>query len=127
MPSVSRKKGTGHDRSIPELPDDMNCRFKHGCEVSCRHRPVQACSALAIRRLRTEQRRDRFLPASTGVSSPYGTLTVFRQNSLTLDAVFAYDPMGASYAFSPIGWPRIPCGGGKAGEGGVRRRGNAVG
>src|SRR5713101_7066518 len=30
-----------------------------------------------------------------GVSSPYGTLTVFRQNSLTLDAVFAYDPMGA--------------------------------
>jgi predicted porin len=35
-----------------------------------------------------------------GVSSPYGTLTVFRQNSLTLDAVFAYDPMGASYAFA---------------------------
>jgi predicted porin len=34
-----------------------------------------------------------------GVSSPYGTLTVFRQNSLTLDAVFAYDPMGAWYAF----------------------------
>src|SRR5882757_10054714 len=39
-----------------------------------------------------------------GVSSPtYGTLTVFRQNSLTLDAVFDYDPFGASYAFSPIG------------------------
>ena len=35
-----------------------------------------------------------------GVSSPHGTLTVFRQNSLTLDAVFAYDPMGASYAFT---------------------------
>jgi predicted porin len=35
-----------------------------------------------------------------GVSSPtYGTLTVFRQNSLTLDAVFDYDPFGASYAF----------------------------
>src|SRR3979490_456384 len=47
-----------------------------------------------------------------GVSSPYGTLTVFRQNSLTLDAVFAYDPMGASYAFSPIGWQGITCGGG---------------
>ncbi|MDB5604507.1 MAG: porin [Bradyrhizobium sp.] len=45
-----------------------------------------------------------------GVSSPYGTLTVFRQNSLTLDAVFAYDPMGASYAFSPIGWQGITCG-----------------
>jgi predicted porin len=47
-----------------------------------------------------------------GVSSPYGTLTVFRQNSLTLDAIFAYDPMGASYAFSPIGWQGITCGGG---------------
>ena len=45
-----------------------------------------------------------------GVSSPYGTLTIFRQNSLTLDAVFAYDPMGASYAFSPIGWQGITCG-----------------
>jgi predicted porin len=45
-----------------------------------------------------------------GVSSPYGTLTVFRQNSLTLDAVFAYDPMGASYAFSPIGFQGITCG-----------------
>src|SRR5260370_15846464 len=45
-----------------------------------------------------------------GVSSPYGTLTVFRQNSMTLDAVFAYDPMGASYAFSPIGWQGITCG-----------------
>src|ERR1700731_1916339 len=45
-----------------------------------------------------------------GVSSPYGTLTVFRQNTLTLDAVFAYDPMGASYAFSQIGYQGITCG-----------------
>jgi predicted porin len=45
-----------------------------------------------------------------GVSSPYGTLTVFRQNTLTLDAVFAYDPMSASYAFSPIGFQGITCG-----------------
>jgi predicted porin len=48
-----------------------------------------------------------------GVSSPtYGTLTVFRQNSLTLDAVFDYDPFGASYAFSPIGFQGTTCGGG---------------
>jgi predicted porin len=39
-------------------------------------------------------------------------LTVFRQNSLTLDAVFDYDPFGASYAFSPIGFQGITCGGG---------------
>jgi predicted porin len=43
-------------------------------------------------------------------SSTYGTLTVFRQNSLTLDGVLAYDPMGGSYAFSPIGWQGITCG-----------------
>ena len=48
-----------------------------------------------------------------GLSSPtYGTLTVFRQNSLTLDAVFDYDPFSASYAFSPIGYQGITCGGG---------------
>src|ERR1700731_398816 len=48
-----------------------------------------------------------------GVSSPtYGTLTVFRQNSLTLVAVFDYDPLGASYGFSPIGFQGITCGGG---------------
>jgi predicted porin len=52
-----------------------------------------------------------------GVSSPtYGTLTVFRQNSLTLDAVFDYDPFGASYAFSPIGFQGITCGGGNTGN-----------
>jgi predicted porin len=46
-----------------------------------------------------------------GVSShAYGTLTVFRQNSLTLDGVLAYDPMGGSYAFSPIGYQGITCG-----------------
>jgi predicted porin len=40
-----------------------------------------------------------------GLSSPtFGTLTFGRQNSLTLDGVNSYDPMGGSYAFSPIGW-----------------------
>ena len=29
-------------------------------------------------------------------------LTVFRQNALTLDAVYDYDPLSGSYAFSPI-------------------------
>ena len=48
-----------------------------------------------------------------GVSSPtYGTLTVFRQNALTYDGVLEYDPMGGSYAFSPIGFQGITCGGG---------------
>lgn len=48
-----------------------------------------------------------------GLSSPtYGTLTVFRQNALTYDAVLDYDPMGGSYAFSPIGYQGITCGGG---------------
>jgi predicted porin len=40
-----------------------------------------------------------------GLSSPrYGTITFGRQNSLTLDGVIAYDPQGASNAFSVIGY-----------------------
>ena len=40
-----------------------------------------------------------------GVSSTtFGTVTVGRQNSLTLDGVNSYDPMGGSYAFSVIGF-----------------------
>ena len=34
----------------------------------------------------------------------YGTLTVGRVYSLSLDAINSYDPMGGSYAFSPIGY-----------------------
>lgn len=48
-----------------------------------------------------------------GVSSDtYGTLTFFRQNALTSDGVLAYDPMGGSYAFSPIGFSGTVAGGG---------------
>jgi predicted porin len=40
-----------------------------------------------------------------GVSSPtWGTLTFGRQNTPETDAINAYDPMGASYAFSLIGY-----------------------
>jgi predicted porin len=43
--------------------------------------------------------------AYAGVSSPvYGTVTVGRQNSLLLDNVVKYDPMGGSYAFSFVGY-----------------------
>jgi predicted porin len=45
-------------------------------------------------------------------SAKYGTLTVGRQNSLELDGVNAYDPMGGSYAFSVIGWQGTAVGGG---------------
>ena len=40
-----------------------------------------------------------------GVSNAtFGTLTVGRVTSLTLDGVIAYDPMGGSYAFSALGY-----------------------
>jgi predicted porin len=40
-----------------------------------------------------------------GISNPtYGTLTVGRVNSLSLDGIIDYDPMGAAFAFSVIGW-----------------------
>jgi predicted porin len=42
----------------------------------------------------------------------WGTLTFGRQNSLTLDGVNSYDPMGGAYAFSPIGFSgKVPGGG----------------
>lgn len=48
-----------------------------------------------------------------GVSSEtFGTLTFFRQNALTLDGIFAYDPMGGAYAFSAIGFSSFNCGAG---------------
>jgi predicted porin len=48
-----------------------------------------------------------------GFSSPtFGTLTFGRQNSLTLDAVIAYDPLSASNAFSLIGFAGMTPGGG---------------
>jgi predicted porin len=41
--------------------------------------------------------------AFIGVSNKtYGTLTAGRVNSLSLDAINSYDPMGGSYAFSPL-------------------------
>ncbi len=44
-------------------------------------------------------------PAYGGVSNPFfGTVTVGRQQSLELDAIGNYDPMGLSYAFSLIGY-----------------------
>lgn len=48
-----------------------------------------------------------------GVSSDVlGTLTIFRVNALTLDAISAYDPMGGSYAFSALGFSSSNCGAG---------------
>jgi hypothetical protein len=46
-----------------------------------------------------------------GVSPPtYGTLSVFRQTTLTFYGIITYDPMGSSYAFSPIGFSGTTCG-----------------
>jgi predicted porin len=48
-----------------------------------------------------------------GLSSPtYGTLTIGRNNSLTLDQILGYDPMGGSFAFSPLGFSGTWVGGG---------------
>jgi len=46
-----------------------------------------------------------------GVSnSTFGTLTYGRQNTLLLDGVNAYDPMGGAYAFSVIGFSGLTAG-----------------
>jgi hypothetical protein len=54
--------------------------------------------------------------AYAGLSSKYGTLTYGRQNSLTLDGVLVYDPMGASGAFSLIGFQGATAGMGDTGD-----------
>jgi predicted porin len=52
-----------------------------------------------------------------GVSNTtFGTLTYGRQNTLTLDGVNAYDPMGGSYAFSVIGFSGTTAGSGNTEE-----------
>lgn len=54
-----------------------------------------------------------FINSYFGVSSrTFGTLTFGRQNSLTQDAIVAYDPMYASNAFSIIGYTGAYGGGG---------------
>jgi predicted porin len=51
--------------------------------------------------------------AYVGLQSPvYGTLTIGRNNSFLLDQLLAYDPVGASYAFSPLGFSGTFSGGG---------------
>ena len=56
--------------------------------------------------------------AYVGVQSPlWGTLTVGRNNGLPLDQILAYDPMGGSYAFSPIGFSGTWAGGGSTEDG----------
>jgi predicted porin len=42
----------------------------------------------------------------------WGTLTFFRQNAFTNDAIASYDPMQGAYAFSPIGFSGLVAGGG---------------
>jgi predicted porin len=49
---------------------------------------------------------------SASATTPWGTLTFFRQLSLGGDAIRAYDPMGGSYAFSVIGYSGAAAGGG---------------
>lgn len=46
-----------------------------------------------------------------GISNAtFGTLTVGRVNTLSLDGVINYDPMGTAYAFSVIGWSGLTAG-----------------
>jgi len=52
-------------------------------------------------------------PAYAGLESKeWGTLTVGRHNTLLADAIGKYDPQGASYAFSLIGFSGTTAGGG---------------
>lgn len=57
-------------------------------------------------------------PVYAGVTNQkYGTLTFGRQNTLLLDNVVKYDPMGGSYAFSLLGYTGAMGGGGDTEDG----------
>ena len=74
-----------------------------------------ACHWPTRRRTGNSSRAGQFYNGAgyAGISSTtFGTLTAGRVNSLTLDGVIAYDPMGASYAFSPIGYSGVDLGAG---------------
>jgi predicted porin len=64
--------------------------------------------ALVLQNANADSSRDGQFDNSVGfigVSNPtFGTLTVGRVTSLTLDGVVGYDPMGGSYAFSALGY-----------------------
>ena len=64
--------------------------------------------ALVLQNANLDSSRDGQFDNSVGFiglsNKTYGTLTVGRVTSLTLDGVIAYDPMGGSYAFSALGY-----------------------
>ena len=77
-------------------------------------------ASFSRRRTATQESRAGQFDNSVGYiglsNATFGTLTVGRVTSLTLDGVIGYDPMGGSYAFSALGYCRLLCG--------LRRHGN---
>lgn len=49
-------------------------------------------------------------------TAEFGTLVFGRVNTLTLDGVLAYDPLGAAYGFSPVGTSSVTSGAGLSEE-----------
>ena len=83
-------------RGSTRIPSDSPMDRVGCCE--CRNSPNQATAYSDSSRAGQWYNGQGYV----GVSSPtYGTLTVFRQNSLTLDAVLDYDPFGAHTASHP--------------------------
>jgi predicted porin len=96
---------TGFDPFSLELANGQGALFENNL-VNLPHQSSSADSARAGQPFNSQ--------LFVGVSnSTYGTLTFGRVNSLTLDGVNAYDPMGGSYAFSPIGFSGTTAGGGR--------------
>jgi predicted porin len=64
--------------------------------------------ALTLQSANADSSRDGQFDNSVGYlgvsNTTFGTLTVGRVTSLTLDGVIGYDPMGGSYAFSALGY-----------------------
>jgi predicted porin len=96
---------TGFDPYSLELANGQGSQFENNL-VNLPHQSSSADSARDGQLLNSQL----FIGVS---NSTYGTLTFGRVNSLTLDGVNAYDPMGGSYAFSVIGFSGTTAGVGR--------------
>ncbi len=95
---------TGFDPYSLQLANGVGAQYENNLVPL----PLQSSSADSSRAGQWDNSQ-----AFGGISNTtFGTLTFGRENTLLLDGVNSYDPMGGSYAFSVIGFSGTTAGGG---------------
>ena len=100
----SARLETGFDPYSLQLANGVGAQYENNLVPL----PLQSSSADSSRAGQWDNSQ-----AFGGISNTtFGTLTFGRENTLLLDGVNSYDPMGGSYAFSVIGFSGTTAGGG---------------